>query len=162
MFAQPENQEAKNLQADILEQMGYQAESGPWRGFYLTGADELRHGVRKLVTGNPASADIIANMSTDLLFGYMGVQLDAKKADGKTLAINWIFPDINQKHALFLENSVLNHWPDYTDAKADVTSRSRSVNVARRSAKPSLLLATCRASASRCSASLMLSSNCCS
>jgi hypothetical protein len=51
----------------------------------------------------------------------MGVQLDAKKADGKTLTINWIFPDINEKHALFLENSVLNHWPDYTDAKADVT-----------------------------------------
>jgi alkyl sulfatase BDS1-like metallo-beta-lactamase superfamily hydrolase len=121
VFAQPENQEAKNLQADILEQMGYQAESGPWRGFYLTGANELRHGVRKLATGTPASADIIANMSTDLLFGYMGVQLDAKKADGKTLAINWTFLDINEKHALFLENSVLNHWPDYTDAKADVT-----------------------------------------
>jgi alkyl sulfatase BDS1-like metallo-beta-lactamase superfamily hydrolase len=121
VFAQPDNQEAKNLQADILEQMGYQAESGPWRDFYLTGADELRHGVKKLATGNPASADIVANMPTDLLFGYMGVQLDAKKADGKTLTINWIFPDINEKHALFLENSVLNHWPDYTDSKADVT-----------------------------------------
>ena len=121
VFAQPGNQEAKNLQADILEQMGYQAESGPWRDFYLTGADELRHGVRKLATGDPASADIVASMPTDLLFGYISVQLDAKKADGKTLAINWIFPDINEKHALFLENSVLNHWPDYTDAKADVT-----------------------------------------
>jgi alkyl sulfatase BDS1-like metallo-beta-lactamase superfamily hydrolase len=51
----------------------------------------------------------------------MGVQLDAKKADGKTLTINWIFPDINEKHALFLENSVLNHWPDYNDANAHVT-----------------------------------------
>jgi linear primary-alkylsulfatase len=121
VFAQPENQEAKNLQADILEQMGYQAESGPWRGFYLTGADELRHGVTKRATGNPASADIIASMSPELLFGYMGVQLDARKADGKTLAVNWIFPDINEKHALFLENSVLNHWPDYTNPKADVT-----------------------------------------
>jgi alkyl sulfatase BDS1-like metallo-beta-lactamase superfamily hydrolase len=121
VFAQPDNQEAKNLQADILEQMGYQAESGPWRDFYLAGADELRHGVRKQAAGNPASADIVAAMSPELLFGYMGVQLDAKRADGKTLTINWIFPDINEKHALFLENSVLNHWPDYTDAKADVT-----------------------------------------
>ena len=86
VFAQPDNQEAKNLQADILEQMGYQAESGPWRDFYLTGADELRHGVRKLATGDPASADIVAGMSPELLFGYIGVQLDAKKADGKTLA----------------------------------------------------------------------------
>jgi len=121
VFAQPDNQEAKNLLADILEQMGYQAESGPWRGFYLTGADELRHGVKKLATGNPASAAIVASMSSELPVGYMGVQLDAKKADGKTLAVNWIFPDIKEKHALFLENSVLNHWPDYTDAKADVT-----------------------------------------
>ena len=121
VFAQPDNQEAKNLQADILEQMGYQAESGPWRGFYLTGADELRHGVKKLATPNAASFDIVASMPLELLFAYMGVQLDAKKADGKTLAINWILPDINEKHSLFLENSVLNHWPDYTDAKADVT-----------------------------------------
>lgn len=121
VFAQPDNQEAKNLQADILEQMGYQAESGPWRNFYLTGADELRHGVKKLATENPASVDILASMSSDQLFDYMGVQLDAKKADGKTLAINWIFPDINEKHTLFLENSVVNHWPDYTNAKADVT-----------------------------------------
>ena len=87
--------------------MGYQAESGPWRGFYLTGADELRHGVKKLATPNAASADIVASMSPELLFGYMGVQLDAKKAEGKTLAINWILPDINEKHSLFLENSVL-------------------------------------------------------
>jgi alkyl sulfatase BDS1-like metallo-beta-lactamase superfamily hydrolase len=121
VFAQPDNQEAKNLQADILEQMGYQADSGPWRNFYLTGADELRRGVRKPTTANPASSDIVASMSADLLFDYMGVQLDAKKADGKTLVVNWIFPDINEKHALFLENSVLNHWPDYTADKADVT-----------------------------------------
>ena len=51
----------------------------------------------------------------------MAVQLDAKKAEGKTPAVNWVFPDINEKHALFLENSVLNYWPDYTDARADVT-----------------------------------------
>ena len=121
VFAHPDNQDAKNLQADILEQMGYQAESGPWRNFYLSGADELRHGVRKPTTPNAASADIVASMSPELLFGYMGVQLDAKKAEGKTLAVNWILPDINEKHTLFLENSVLNHWPDYTDAKADVT-----------------------------------------
>jgi len=121
VFAQPDNQEAKNLQADILEQMGYQADSGPWRNFYLSGADELRHGVKKPSTPNAASADVVASMSPELLFGYMGVQLDAKKAEGKTLAVNWIFPDINEKHAVFLENSVLNHWPDYNDAKADVT-----------------------------------------
>jgi alkyl sulfatase BDS1-like metallo-beta-lactamase superfamily hydrolase len=46
VFADPDNQDAKNLQADALEQLGYQAESGPWRNFYLTGAQELRTGWR--------------------------------------------------------------------------------------------------------------------
>ena len=30
-----------------VSQMGYQAESGPWRNFYLTGAQELRNDVVK-------------------------------------------------------------------------------------------------------------------
>lgn len=121
VFAQPDNQTAKNLQADALEQMGYQAESGPWRNFYLGGASELRNGVMELPTPNTASPDIIANMSLKLVFGYMGVQLNAKRAEGKTLAINFTFPDINEKHTVYLENSVLNHWPDYSESKADAT-----------------------------------------
>ena len=51
----------------------------------------------------------------------MGVQLNAKESDGKTIAINWVFPELKEKQALYLENSVLNHWPDFTDPKADVT-----------------------------------------
>lgn len=47
VFADPNNQQARNLEADALEQLGYQAESGPWRNFYLTGAQELRNGVVK-------------------------------------------------------------------------------------------------------------------
>ncbi len=38
VFADPSNTDARALQADALEQLGYQAESGPWRAFYLTGA----------------------------------------------------------------------------------------------------------------------------
>ena len=41
----PTNQAARELQADALEQLGYQSESGPWRNFYLTAAKELRDGV---------------------------------------------------------------------------------------------------------------------
>ncbi len=45
VFAEPDNEAARELQAQALEQLGYQAESGPWRNFYLTGAKELRDGV---------------------------------------------------------------------------------------------------------------------
>ncbi len=47
VFADPNNRAARLLQADALEQLGYQAESGPWRDFYLTGAEELRNGVNQ-------------------------------------------------------------------------------------------------------------------
>ncbi|EWF66012.1 beta-lactamase domain-containing protein [Klebsiella michiganensis] len=57
VFADPGNLEARNLEADALEQLGYQAESGPWRNFYLTGAQELRNGVVKGPTPNTASPD---------------------------------------------------------------------------------------------------------
>lgn len=121
VFSNPKNKEAKLLQADILEQMGYQAESGPWRNFYLTGAKELRLGIEKNVTGGTSSVDMISNMSLDLLFGYMGIQLDANKAKGKKITVNYIFPDINKKYTVFLEDSVLNYWSDFEDPDADAT-----------------------------------------
>jgi alkyl sulfatase BDS1-like metallo-beta-lactamase superfamily hydrolase len=121
VFAEPNNQAAKNVEADILEQLGYQAENGTWRNFYLTGAEELRKGVAKEATPNTASPDIVANMSLDMVFDYMGIELDAARAAGKKLTINWDFPDTKQKYALFLERSVLNEWPDYQAENADAT-----------------------------------------
>ncbi|MCD3069644.1 hypothetical protein GFJ91_24015, partial [Salmonella enterica subsp. enterica serovar Enteritidis] len=59
VFADPNNQNARNLEADALEQLGDQAESGPWRNFYLTGAQELRNGVVKGPTPNTASPDTV-------------------------------------------------------------------------------------------------------
>jgi alkyl sulfatase BDS1-like metallo-beta-lactamase superfamily hydrolase len=47
IFAMPTNTQALLLQADIFEQMGYQAESAGWRNTYLSGAWELRNGVFK-------------------------------------------------------------------------------------------------------------------
>ena len=43
VFADPINAEARALQADTPEQLGHQAESGPWRAVYLTGAMERRN-----------------------------------------------------------------------------------------------------------------------
>ncbi len=121
IFANPDSQEAKNLQADVLEQMGYQAENGPWRNFYLTGAFELRNGIKKNRTAKTSSPQIIANMSMELIFGYMGIQLDTEKAAGKKITLNWILTDVDEKYTLFLENSVLNHWPNSEVDNPDAT-----------------------------------------
>ena len=44
IFADPDNDAAKALQASTFEQLGYGAENATWRNFYLSGAYELRYG----------------------------------------------------------------------------------------------------------------------
>ena len=82
--ANPGDQVAKNLQANNFEQLGYQAESATWRGFYLTGAKELREGVHKFSHhGTTGSPDTLRGMSVEMLFDFMAVRLDSAKAAGK-------------------------------------------------------------------------------
>lgn len=84
VFADPEHEEARLLQADALEQLGYQAESGPWRAFYLTGAQELRHGVpRSLPALGTANPDVVAAMTTQMLLDYLAVRIDGPRAAGR-------------------------------------------------------------------------------
>ena len=83
VFADPDNQAAKDLQADALEQLGYQAESGPWRNFYLTGAKELREGVAQLPTPNTASPDTVRAMTLEMFFDYLGVRLNSAEGRGR-------------------------------------------------------------------------------
>ena len=121
VFANPDNQAARNLAADAEEQMGYQAESGPWRNFYLTGAKELREGVKQLPAPNTASPDTVRAMSLDLFFDYLGVRLNGPKAAGKTILLNLVFPDTKDKYVLALENGALNHTPNVQVKDADAT-----------------------------------------
>jgi len=109
VFAEPKNKEAKNLLADTLEQLGYVAESGPWRNFYLSGARELRAGVKAAPTPNTASPDIVKSMSITMMLDYMGVRLNPKKAAGKKMKIGFNFTDVNELYTLILENSTLNN-----------------------------------------------------
>jgi alkyl sulfatase BDS1-like metallo-beta-lactamase superfamily hydrolase len=109
VFADPGNTAARELAADALEQMGYQAESGPWRNFYLTGAKELREGVKPLTRDKPANADILRALSPGQIFDAMAVRLNADKAAGKRMAINFIFPEREETYAVTLENCALSH-----------------------------------------------------
>lgn len=111
VFADPDNTAAKNLLADSLEQLGYQAESGPWRSVYLQGAYELRNG---LPTGGgiiSASPDVIRAMTPEMLFDYLAVRLNGERAAGKKLVLNYRFTDLGKDYALTVENGVLTYEP---------------------------------------------------
>lgn len=74
VFAEPENRPARDLLADAYEQMGYQAESAPWRNFYLTGAQELRYGKKTSDLSGSANPDVLRAMSSELFFNYLAMR----------------------------------------------------------------------------------------
>lgn len=121
VFADPSNKEARNLEADALEQMGYQAESGPWRNFYLTGAQELRNGVVKGATPNTASPDTVKAMSPEMFFDYLAVHINGEKAANAQAVFNVDLGADGGKYKLELENGVLNHSADAQASKADAS-----------------------------------------
>lgn len=111
VYADSTNIVAKNLEADALEQLGYQTENATWRNNFLMGAYELRNGVAKGVKASTASPATIAGMTVDMLFDMMGIQLNAQKADGKNYTFNYLIGNgkdgKTEKYILYLTNSVL-------------------------------------------------------
>ena len=120
VFAEPENKEARQLLADTYSQLGYQAESGPWRNFYLTGAQDL---FKKNVpyTSKLINDGVLSQMDMGTLLDYCAIQLNGEKAGGKEAVININFTDTKEKVMLMLNNGVLNHRLGSQDKKADLT-----------------------------------------
>ncbi|MEH8576200.1 alkyl sulfatase C-terminal domain-containing protein, partial [Klebsiella pneumoniae] len=121
VFADPNNQQARNLEADALEQLGYQAESGPWRNFYLTGAQELRNGVVKGPTPNTASPDTVRAMTPEMFFDYLAVHINGEKAGNAKSVFNIDLGSDGGQYKLELENGVLNHTANAQAKEADAT-----------------------------------------
>ncbi|MFC1968702.1 alkyl/aryl-sulfatase [Chloroflexota bacterium] len=121
VFAYPENQEARNLAADAMEQLGYQSESGAWRNCYLVGASELRTGIGHVMGKGSASPDMIKAMTLPMCFDLMGIRLNGPKAEGKKIVVNWNFTDTGEKFVLNLENSAITYTSGKLSDKADTT-----------------------------------------
>ena len=120
VFADPTNMEAREMEAAALEQLGYQAESGPARNAYLVGAQELRS--TKPVQGRTMiSADVMSAMSLSQLLDYLAVRLNGTKADGENFKMNLVINDTADKALIQVKNSVLNYWVNESSAEANVT-----------------------------------------
>ncbi|MGW8375139.1 alkyl sulfatase dimerization domain-containing protein [Streptomyces sp. ODS28] len=92
VFADPTGTEARELEADVLEQLGYQAESGPWRNFYLAAAHELRTRPADGSADGLPSPQIITEpvleaMPLEMLFDYLGIRLNGPEAAHHSLAL---------------------------------------------------------------------------
>jgi alkyl sulfatase BDS1-like metallo-beta-lactamase superfamily hydrolase len=95
VFADPTNQAARDLQADCLEQLGYQSESSTFRNAYLMGAQELRKGPPPAPkTLNVRARSMIRAMTIDQLFDTLAVRVMSEQVGGVSLCVNWTFTDL--------------------------------------------------------------------
>jgi alkyl sulfatase BDS1-like metallo-beta-lactamase superfamily hydrolase len=130
VFAEPDNAEARALNADAFEQLGYLSEAATWRNAYLFAAQELRNGVASTGATASVSPDTLAALTIDMLFDFIGVRLNGPKAAGKRAVINWIFEDTGQLYVLNLENCALTYvsGKNREDADASLTLSRATLN----------------------------------
>lgn len=121
VFAEPGNQQARNLLADAFEQLGYQRESPSVRNSYLNMAYELRSGIPAGVAPASSSPDVIRAMATEQWLDFLGISMDSRKADGMDFTINLITPDNGEKFVIEMSNATLTNIKGFTDPKADLT-----------------------------------------
>ena len=107
VFADPSNQEARNLCADALEQLGYQAESGIWRNAYLTAALELRCGNQAIHAPKAGAADMKAGMTAEMMLDFINISTDAIKAQNDDFTLNLIVSDTGETFFIKRRDGVL-------------------------------------------------------
>ena len=120
VFAEPEQHEARALLAMTYDQLGYQAESGPWRDVYLTAAYELRHGPAEVGLNISTMEDILKRTPVERFFDSLAARLNGPDAADEKASIIIEFTDRGSSYLLELENGVLHHRPAGPDNKADV------------------------------------------
>ena len=123
VYADPKNRAASELMARCFEQMGYLAESAPWRNFYLTGALELRQGPPDKGIPSSALLDMLQHTPIERFLEAMAANLDGPKAADSRLKINLVFTDLGESYVLQLGNGVLHHHAAAPAPDANATLR---------------------------------------
>ncbi len=117
VFSDPDRADARELQAEVLQRLGFASESAPWRNFYLTGAQELRTGTFDL--GNASLGGFAPGMTTSMLFDALGVRLRREALAGFGCTIEWTLTDRDEVHAMGISNRTLFHSPGRAAPDAD-------------------------------------------
>jgi len=129
VFADPGNDAARALQADALEQLGYQAESGPWRAFYLTGAQELRNRRPPATAPRQAALAQLPRLPGAFLLDSLSVRLNGPKVGAASLKLGVRFSDTDESFLVEVENAVMRHYTDREDTAATSVTLTRAALV---------------------------------
>lgn len=130
VFAEPDNIDARELLSDTYKHLGYSAESGPWRNFYLTGAQEV-------LKDRPASVIQLVNersiaaLENDMLMDYFGIQINGSLSSGKAATVNIRMTDTGEVMAIMLSNGALSHRIGTLDRNADLSIELKKIDFVR-------------------------------
>jgi alkyl sulfatase BDS1-like metallo-beta-lactamase superfamily hydrolase len=107
LYAEPHNQTAKDLLADVFEQIGYRKESPSVRNSFLSAAFELRNGFPAGNAPQLVNPEMVRAMSTDLLLDFLAIRVDSQQAIDMQFTINLSTPDNGERFILEMSNATL-------------------------------------------------------
>ena len=107
VYAEPSNQEAKNLLADVFEQLGYQYESASMRNVFLAAGQELRNGMQTIAAPRGTSPSMARAMTTSQWWDAVATRVDSALADGNDYIVNFITPDTGQTFVIEMSSGTL-------------------------------------------------------
>ncbi|WP_411077624.1 alkyl/aryl-sulfatase [Streptomyces sp. cmx-10-25] len=112
VFADPDNQEAKDTLAGVYQRLGYGAENATWRNSYLRGAQELRQGITGEVL-DLANPEMVMALTVPMLLDSIAIAIDGPRAWDDELVIDLVLTDgptaAGTRHRLTLHNGALTH-----------------------------------------------------
>jgi alkyl sulfatase BDS1-like metallo-beta-lactamase superfamily hydrolase len=121
VYAEPDNQAARYLLADVFEQLGYQYESASMRNVFLSAARELRHGAPEVPAARGTSPDLARAMTTTQWWDALATRVDSERADGLQFVINFSTPDTGQDFVVEMSGGTLTSIEGYLADQADAT-----------------------------------------
>src|SRR5664279_993182 len=110
VFGYPDHRGAKELLAAVYERLGYGAENGTWRNFYLTGAQELRHGIRANAAAI-SSAGMAVALTVEQILDSLAIRVVGPKAWSAKIDIDLHLTDLGETHRITMSNGALIHYP---------------------------------------------------
>ena len=121
VYAEPDNEAAKLLLADIFEQLGYQYESTSMRNSFLSAARELRFGVPGSMGLESGGPDAVRALTTSQWWDAVAIRVDSSKAGDMSFKLNFIVPDEDEQLVVEMSNATLTNIVGRTAPDADAT-----------------------------------------
>ena len=121
VYAEPDNVDAKQLLADVFEQLGYQQESPSVRNSFLAAALELRTGIPEGTVPAVSSPDVLRALTTEMFFDYLAIRMDGTKVGDVAFVANIRHPDSGEELVVELSNATLTTQIGFQSDDATVT-----------------------------------------